>query len=88
MQIRLLDDQIDHLDDVVLVRNQPLDGIKGDGTLPHLQTLPGAMTRRKGRRGLLLLVPDGWAHPLFGWTIVLGIVLPLRRFSTPLRGHR
>ena len=70
------------------MRNQPLDEIKGDETLPNHQTLPDTMTRRKGQRGLLLLVPHRRAHPLLGWMVILGIILPLRGFSTHLGGRR
>ena len=64
IQVRLLDDQIDHLDGIILVHNQPLDGTKGDGTFPHHQNLPNTIIRRRGQRGLLLLVLGGQARPL------------------------
>ena len=75
VQIRLLDDQIDHFDGILLMRNKPLDGIINDGAFTRHQTLASTMSR--GRKGFTLLDPNGQTRPLLGWTVVLGFAFPL-----------
>ena len=81
IHICLLDDRIDHLNGVVLVGYQPLDGARDVGAFPHHQALSSPMSWRPRR--LLLLIPvvnlNRWACWLLGWTIVLRVALFLLR---------
>lgn len=82
IQVRLLvDDQIDHLDGVILVGDQPLDKVGDNGSRSLHQALPNSMTRgRRGRRRLLLFFfSSRWARCLLRWMVILGIVFFLFR---------
>lgn len=86
VQVRLFNDGIDHLDGIVFVSDHPLDGARDDEALPHHQTLSSPMMKDRG--GLLLLIPNRWARPLLGWTVVLGVALSLwGNFRSHLEGH-
>lgn len=66
--------------------DHPLDGARDDEALPHHQTFSSPMTKDRG--GLLLLIPNRWACPLLGWTVVLGVALSLwGNFRSHLEGH-
>lgn len=74
-QVRLLDDQIDHLNGIIFMGDQPLDRARDDKALPHHQAFSSPMMRRQ--RGLLLLILNEWARPFLGQTIVLSVALSL-----------
>lgn len=75
VQIRLLDNQVNHPDGIVFMCDQPLDGVGDDRALTRHQTFANPVVNEG--KGFLLLIPHKLACPFLSRMVILGIIFSL-----------